>query len=126
MSLGHMTGLYTAAQDRVRDLEAEVKALNDERMRLAESFSETINDANAENFVVIEVTNEAGVRLLITIQRKSGKSPSLIYREQSAKLVDLTHAAHAYRDLSVCHRLGKRPSEKLFAELEKAKEVLGE
>lgn len=34
-------------------------------------------------------------------------------------------AAEAHRDLSTCYRLGKAPSEKLFARLEKAREVLG-
>ena len=36
----------------------------------------------------------------------------------------LLAAAKAYRDLSTCYRLGRRPSEKLFRELEKASEVL--
>ena len=36
----------------------------------------------------------------------------------------LLAAARAYRDLSVCYRIGKRPTEKLFSQLEKANALL--
>lgn len=39
---------------------------------------------------------------------------------------DMLAAAKAYQGLSVCYRLGKRPSEKLFKRLEKAKKALEE
>ncbi len=35
-------------------------------------------------------------------------------------------AAEAFRDLSTCYRTGKRPSESLFARLQKAQEILKE
>ena len=42
---------------------------------------------------------------------------------QSARL-DAIEAAKAYRELTICYRVGKRPSEKLFARLEKANTLL--
>jgi len=36
----------------------------------------------------------------------------------------LLSAARAYQDLSVCYRIGKRPTEKLFSQLEKANALL--
>lgn len=37
---------------------------------------------------------------------------------------ELEKAALAYRDLSTCYRLGKRPSENLFARLDRARKAL--
>ena len=36
----------------------------------------------------------------------------------------LLAAARAYRDLSVCYRIGKRPTEKLFSQLDRANALL--
>ena len=36
----------------------------------------------------------------------------------------LLSAARAYRDLSVCYRIGKRPTEKLFSQLERANALI--
>ena len=45
-------------------------------------------------------------------------------KELEAEVERLREAAKAYQDLSVCYRLGKRPTEKLFTRLVKAKEAL--
>lgn len=44
--------------------------------------------------------------------------------EKGVSLVEMTEAAITYRALCACYRLNKRPSEKLFSRLEKAKAVL--
>ena len=44
--------------------------------------------------------------------------------ELKAENKKLLAAARAYRDLSVCYRIGKRPTEKLFSQLEKANALI--
>ena len=44
--------------------------------------------------------------------------------ELKAENKKLLAAARAYRDLSVCYRIGKRPTEKLFSQLERANALL--
>jgi hypothetical protein len=44
--------------------------------------------------------------------------------ELRVELTGLRAAALAYQDLAVCYRLGKRPTEKLFKRLDKAKAAL--
>jgi hypothetical protein len=44
--------------------------------------------------------------------------------ELKAENKKLLSAARAYRDLSACYRIGKRPTEKLFSQLEKANALL--
>lgn len=39
---------------------------------------------------------------------------------------DLLEAAKAYQELAICYRTGKRPTEKLFSRLEKAKTAIAE
>ncbi len=39
-------------------------------------------------------------------------------------LAEARSAALAYQQMCVCYRIGKRPSEKLFKQLEKAKEAI--
>lgn len=38
----------------------------------------------------------------------------------------LLEAAKAYQELAICYRIGKRPTEKLFSRLEKAKTAIAE
>ena len=45
------------------------------------------------------------------------------YEEGVKKLID---AAIAYRELNICYRLGKKPTEKLFKKLNKAGKILEE
>jgi hypothetical protein len=40
------------------------------------------------------------------------------------ELEQMTDAAKAYRELAMCYRIGKRPTEKLFDRLAKADELL--
>jgi hypothetical protein len=44
--------------------------------------------------------------------------------DKGVSLEEMTEAAITYRALCTCYRLNKRPSEKLFTRLEKAKAVL--
>ena len=38
--------------------------------------------------------------------------------------IELLDAAKAFQELCVCYRIGKKPSEKLFDRLQKARELL--
>jgi hypothetical protein len=42
------------------------------------------------------------------------------------ELDEAVKAAKAYQELSICYRIGKRPTEKLFEQLEKANKYLKE
>ena len=44
--------------------------------------------------------------------------------ELKAENKKLLAAARAYQDLSVCYRIGKRPTEKLFSQLDRANALL--
>lgn len=50
--------------------------------------------------------------------------PQFLIKELEEKLKGAVEAAFAYQKLSMCYRLGKNPTEKLFKELEKAGKTL--
>ena len=52
------------------------------------------------------------------------EATSLIDAALKAARLEAIEAAKAYRELTICYRVGKRPSEKLFARLEKANTLL--
>ena len=48
------------------------------------------------------------------------------YSNYEAEIKKLKDAAIAYQNLSICYRIGKQPTEKLFKALDKANKILKE
>jgi hypothetical protein len=61
-------------------------------------------------------------------ERSISKAASMIeaalQREREEADRDLLDAAEAYQNLAMCYRLGKTPSDKVFEQLEKARETI--
>lgn len=88
-------------QERIRDLESQV-----------EHFRKDLADAASDYPIEIP---EPGTPLAVLLQAN---------RLLKAEVERLLDAAWAYRQLSMCYRVGKTPSEALFKKLEKASKAL--
>lgn len=73
---------------------------------------------------VVEATHGGALRSAVDAIRALG--PIGETREETERQVrqEWVDAARAYRELTVCYRVGKRPTEKLFAALRKADALL--
>lgn len=69
------------------------------------------------------LVNEAKVPTYNHTRGDSARTPCALCRALR-RVGELEKAALAYRDLSTCYRLGKRPSENLFARLDRARKAL--
>ena len=105
------TDLLEQSQQRIQDLEAQLRVLTDIRLAragphpdggfnldlvvphwaarlLADSFAETLGDA--ENFTVIELHHEKHGSILVTVQKKFGSTPAAQHLEANAQLDKLS------------------------------------